>query len=238
MVSAPSALPARGTAAAPSSASLHWGCWLALATLIVLSTWVMREGTTGWDVWALGWFVARDRTGPAHWFWHGLVATGQPWVVTTAVVGFSAYACSTRRSWRPVVVCLLTLGGLDAVLWLLKTISGRTAPHSGLNDALAGGASFPSGHTANATAGAVIFTVLCQLPPGTRRWAARIASLVTAVAVGVSTLVLAYHWPSDVMGGWLLGAFAAGVATTRLHPGQAAGGAGDAAGDQAEQIPV
>lgn len=41
--------------------------------------------------------------------------------------------------------------GLDIGLWAAKRLSGRTAPHSGLNDTLAMGTSYPSGDTASAT---------------------------------------------------------------------------------------
>jgi membrane-associated phospholipid phosphatase len=65
---------------------------------------------------------------------------------------------------------------------------------------------FPSGHTANATAAAL--TALLLLWPRVGR-AGRAAGLVAAVAfalfVGVTRIALLVHWPSDVLGGWLLG---------------------------------
>ena len=66
---------------------------------------------------------------------------------------------------------------------------------------------FPSGHTSNAAAAALVAVILGR-PLLDRR--GRVALAVTAVlfalAVGVSRLVLLAHWPSDVVGGWLLAA--------------------------------
>lgn len=65
---------------------------------------------------------------------------------------------------------------------------------------------FPSGHASNATALALLGVLL--LWPRLRR-AGRLAAVAAAVLVagfvGVTRVALLVHWPSDVLGGWLLG---------------------------------
>ena len=71
------------------------------------------------------------------------------------------------------------------------------------------GYSFPSGHTqaATVTYTAVVLVVGWQLArpgPVARRTSAAIVVAVVA-GVGLSRIYLGVHWPSDVLGGWLLG---------------------------------
>jgi membrane-associated phospholipid phosphatase len=61
--------------------------------------------------------------------------------------------------------------------------------------------SYPSGHSAGALAISLAF--LTVVPPARRRPAAAAGVLYT-VAVAVALPVINYHFPSDVLGGWLL----------------------------------
>lgn len=62
--------------------------------------------------------------------------------------------------------------------------------------------SFPSGHATNA---ASAFLLIALLVPG-KSPSFRIAlAAFGALLIGGSRLVLGVHWPSDVIGGWLLG---------------------------------
>ncbi|MEV0786099.1 phosphatase PAP2 family protein [Streptomyces sp. NPDC050423] len=69
-------------------------------------------------------------------------------------------------------------------------------------------AAFPSGHamTAAVSCGLLLW-LLRRRGAGTRMWrAALVAAWVSVLGVGVTRLYLGVHWPSDVLGGWLLGA--------------------------------
>lgn len=64
---------------------------------------------------------------------------------------------------------------------------------------------FPSGHTSHAAATAVVAVLL--LWPRLRaggRVAAVILAVAFAAAIGLTRVALLAHWPSDVLGGWLL----------------------------------
>lgn len=76
---------------------------------------------------------------------------------------------------------------------------------------------FPSGHamTATVTCGLLLWLLGRRMPGGggdtggARGWLWRLAvvgAVVSVVGVGLTRVYLGVHWPSDVVGGWLLGA--------------------------------
>jgi membrane-associated phospholipid phosphatase len=192
--------------------------WLAgWAALIGLTLLVMAGGSTGWDKATLGWFTPLDRPGPVHVLWRTLVMGGQFWLVGSAIVVVGAVRSWQWHAWRPLLVTAAAVVALDFLLLGTKIVVGRTSPHSNLNEVLAGGTSYPSGHTAHATMCLVLMAVLgttAQTP--VRRWAVS-AAVLMAVVVGLCNLVLGYHWLSEVLAGWLLGALFVIAAAHRLR---------------------
>jgi undecaprenyl-diphosphatase len=100
----------------------------------------------------------------------------------------------------------------------------------------AGGHSFPSGHTTSgAIAAGLLAWGLLRLRPDRLVRTLAAACCLVAGAVGCSRVYLGVHWPTDVLGGWLLAGFwltvtlplltyAAGGLSAR---GRAAGGEGE-----------
>ncbi|HEX3511944.1 MAG TPA: phosphatase PAP2 family protein, partial [Solirubrobacteraceae bacterium] len=88
-------------------------------------------------------------------------------------------------------------------------------PHDTAGGTTIGSGSWPSG---NATAATVL--VLCALlVTPARRWRAAVAVVgaMFALAVGVFLVVLAWHMPSDVVGGYLLGTLWAALAVAGMR---------------------
>ncbi|WP_432053849.1 phosphatase PAP2 family protein [Streptomyces sp. bgisy022] len=119
-------------------------------------------------------------------------------------------------------------------VWLVLTVALAAALQQGLKAAVgrarpvwpdpvdsAHYAAFPSGHAMTAT---VVLGLLLWLlhrrgaTPAVWRTAVAVAA-VSLVGVGLTRVWLGVHWPTDVLGGWLLGAFvvAAAVWAHRLR---------------------
>jgi len=114
----------------------------------------------------------------------------------------------------------VTVAGSSLVNSLVKAAVEEVRPASAGAVTPADGFSYPSGHTQAATVTyvAVVLVVGWQvLHPGRR---ARIVSAgavaLLAGAVGCSRVLLGAHWPSDVLGGWLLGSCWVTAATAVL----------------------
>jgi membrane-associated phospholipid phosphatase len=114
-----------------------------------------------------------------------------------------------RRSWTPVI--LIGAAGIGSLLMTIagKDIIDRHRP----NIALAippyeHSASFPSGHTLNATviAGIVGYLLWLRRRTVAAKATAVVAPIVIAIVVGLSRVLLGAHWFTDVLAGWLLGA--------------------------------
>ncbi|MGH2514353.1 MAG: phosphatase PAP2 family protein, partial [Ktedonobacterales bacterium] len=105
-----------------------------------------------------------------------------------------------------LVVSLLA----DALGGLLKVIVGRHRPQPSVVHVVQqlGTASFPSGHTLHYTVfyGFLIFVVATNFRPSWPRTCAIIILAVPIALVGVSRVYLGEHWPTDVVGGYLIGA--------------------------------
>jgi len=120
---------------------------------------------------------------------------------------------SGRRARAVSVVVLLVATG--ATTQVLKHIISSPRFDGWLGDDQVGPSAFPSGHSTAAMTLALCFVLVA--PPARRALAATVASL-SAAAVGYSLVVLAWHYPSDVLAGYLVaGAWtAAALAVLRL----------------------
>jgi len=125
-----------------------------------------------------------------------------------------AYIGWTRRTWVPLLRVLLALGTLTLGVYALKHGTGRTAP--GHPDEVffhLDGASFPSGHVANAVimwGVARWLAVEYGLPARVQRafwW----LSIAAPVATGLSMVSLDFHWVTDAIVGGAVGIVLLGV---------------------------
>jgi membrane-associated phospholipid phosphatase len=112
-------------------------------------------------------------------------------------------------------VALAVLAIMSLAPWTAEMLKPLVAhPHEQLYGNFIGAASWPSGH-----ATAALALVLCAVLVAPSRMRPLVAALgaAYALAVGCSLLILAWHMPSDVLGGYLLASLWASIALAALR---------------------
>jgi len=142
-------------------------------------------------------------------------------VTIPLALALAAYLWQRNHKPEAIVWSALFVGG-QAVLFGLKLAFSRTRPSA--PDLLMRDFSFPSGHafTAVVLYGAIGYLGGRRLRTRWARAALALAVGTVVLAIGGSRLLLRVHYPTDVLGGYLLGiAWLAllGVALRRWRPG-------------------
>jgi undecaprenyl-diphosphatase len=164
---------------------------------------------------------------------HPEIAVGPRWVQeaardVTALGGFTVLTLVSvlatamlviHRRRRQALVFVATVAIAQAASEVLKAWIARPRPTLVEHLDLVYSSSFPSGHSMMTPA--VYLTLAGILAAGERRRSEKllllgVAALLT-VAVGVSRVYLGVHWPTDVLGGWTLGAAIALAAALALR---------------------
>jgi membrane-associated phospholipid phosphatase len=132
-------------------------------------------------------------------------------VVLAVLVGYLAWR---RRTWLPLVRVLTALVLLTVVVYAIKQGTGRTAPgYPGVFLFHEDGASFPSGHVANAVLmwGVARWQAVeygLPLPVQRAFWA---LSVLGPVVTGLAMVSLDFHWVTDAVVGGAVGVLLLGV---------------------------
>jgi len=154
-----------------------------------------------------GWIVGHRVAGLDAPMWAlSEIARGGAVFIACGLALWIANRCTPRAFLELVLAIALAAFASDAVL---KPLVGRMRPYTHdstrpIIGTLPKSMSFPSGHTANAVAGAI---VLSAIAPG-----ARLVWWALAAAVGYSRMYLGMHYPFDVLGGAVVGFVAAVLA--------------------------
>jgi undecaprenyl-diphosphatase len=91
---------------------------------------------------------------------------------------------------------------------LVKLIVDRPRPPASTEiEAFITAASYPSGHTVRAVlmAGLIVAAVAWTRRPGAVRFVATIVGVALVAFVGLARIASGQHWPTDVLGGLMLG---------------------------------
>jgi membrane-associated phospholipid phosphatase len=167
------------------------------AVVLVVAYWV---GPVRWaDGWAVAGFLNLQRpwlNDLAHPI--AKLADPAPFAVWTALLaGVALY----RKRPRHAIAVVVLLLGASMLTQTLKVLLEYKRYHPFLDNAQVGPNSFPSGH---ATASmALAFAAVLVAPPAWRR-AVALGGALFALAVSESIMLLGWHFPSDVAGGFLV----------------------------------
>lgn len=112
------------------------------------------------------------------------------------------------RRWREALLLLLASGSGLILTNILKDVFQRDRPPAILHAVRAINASFPSGHAAlSATVFLTLGALIAHFAERRRvRVYALAAAVILSLLVGCSRVYLGVHWPTDVLGGWCVGA--------------------------------
>lgn len=129
---------------------------------------------------------------------------GMPVIAVLVAVGLSL----TWRRWTPLVLMAIASAGSLVMTVTGKELTGRARPPQSLAvPPYETSASFPSGHTLNATVVLGLTAYLLVIWLRRKRW--RTAVLVVlglfVLAMGLSRTFLGHHWLTDVIAGWAIG---------------------------------
>jgi membrane-associated phospholipid phosphatase len=160
----------------------------------VVSSWDLRHSDGYWPVWVFTQAGGR----------------GFLLIVMAALAGWLWWR---ERTLLPVARIVLALALLTAVVYAFKWGMGRTAPAYPGSFFHRDGASYPSGHVANAVLmwGVARWqAVQFGLPAAVQRLA-WVLSLLGPVATGVAMVALDFHWVTDAVVGAAVGILLLGV---------------------------
>ncbi len=185
----------------------------ALCVLGLALTWVLAElvPVVHWrDAVALNDFTELGRPRVDR-LANGLLGLLDPLLYTLWALLLVAVALLRRRP-RVALAVAIVLPAAPLSAELLKPLLAH--PHAHVGYQWIGAASWPSGH-----ATAAMTLVLCALLVAPHRLRPTIAVFggAFAIAVGFSLLILAWHMPSDVLGGYLLAALFGSLALAALR---------------------
>ncbi|MBV8686087.1 MAG: phosphatase PAP2 family protein [Alphaproteobacteria bacterium] len=127
------------------------------------------------------------------------------WTILLPLTLAGAAALVFLRSPRAGILYLILILGGRLLVEFEKAAIGRARPDESGRLVEVASLSYPSGHAAYSTMTWLGFALLAVSSPRLRAPAVALA-LVLAGLVGLTRLVLAVHWPSDVIGGWAFGA--------------------------------
>ena len=181
-------------------ARLWWLSALALAgfavhaALIQAGWWQDLDARIMWALHGLG-SAGLDR------FFLLITAIGHQWGVIPVDV-LLALGLALMRRWRCSAYVLLATAGSGLLNRALKEIFSRERPQLWPHPVDETSWSFPSGHAMGSSTLMLVLIFLAW--PGRWRYPVLLLASGFALLVGISRPYLGVHWPSDIVGGWLL----------------------------------
>lgn len=146
--------------------------------------------------------------GPASYRLFELITTLGSGIVRIPLIALIVLGLVVTRHWWSAALTVVATGGAAILFEVIRLLVRRPRPHLFPPAIHGDGFSFPSGHATDTCAFALIAVyLLCHL---SGRSALSLLGgtvlLLYVLLVGLSRLVLGVHYPTDVIGGYFLGA--------------------------------
>jgi membrane-associated phospholipid phosphatase len=187
-----------------------FGCALAMAVIALLA--LASPGAHERDAAMLHGFIGLDRP-PVHGPVVVLAHLADPVPYALAGLALAGVALVRGLRWRAVaVIVLLVVTG--ASTQIVKHLLAQPRFEAWLGADQIGAAAWPSGHS---TAAMTLALCAVLVAPPVLRFAVALAGGAFAAGVGYAVLVLAWHFPSDVFGGFLMAAMWTALAVAGLR---------------------
>ena len=189
--------------------------FLAALTFAILAVFVAQGSTLTFDQTVLRWINSFSSPVLDSFF---VAFTQLGGVIVVAAVAIALFVFFLyKKLYSKALLIALGIGGVALMNLILKTIFERARPDLWTWIVAESNFSFPSGHSSASAALALCVIVLLWNTKWRR--AALIGGGVYIVLIGLSRLYLGVHYPTDILGGWLLGAVWVGLMTLCIYSG-------------------
>lgn len=128
---------------------------------------------------------------------------GDPVIVLAVTTGLAVLLWFSRYRWRALSV-FLSVGGVSGFNYFVRPLLGRARPELWVSPTPKTTFGFPSGHAI--TSMTLMLALVLLAWPTRWRWPVLVLGVLFVLATGLARLYLGVHYPSDIVGGWLIGA--------------------------------
>lgn len=162
--------------------------FVALADTISNSSWIALERTMLWSL-----RVETESMLSQFAVWCSMLVT----VISVCILCYLLY----RQQWRTALFWLCSVSGAAMMGNIMKGTIQRARPELWL-DAPDTSFGFPSGHATHSMA--IVITLLVLLRLSSWHKVVLLSGFLFAALVGLSRMYLGYHYPSDIIAGWMV----------------------------------
>ena len=165
------------------------------------------EAVAGFDT-AIQTLVRGNLPSTASQFWTSITVLGNTVIILTISLLLAAFFYFYKKWKMEAYLILASFAVMGVASTALKHVYQRPRPSiEWLIDTI--GYSYPSWHTASTMmiAGAVVIIIQQRMKKGALKLLLQAGLLILAALVAISRIYIGVHFPTDIIGGWLLAGF-------------------------------